>query len=144
MFVNARATLAGLLVALFAAAGSGAPVPAERLKAEKELAALSAKLHGAWRGGACEGRLTFRADGTYEWSGRGPGGDTDTGTWALRGDAPAPTLVLKCKTSDDPERAGTTAELKSVQVDDAGFAFKYTESSAPRLFERPKKESRDR
>ena len=137
MFVNARVVLAGLLVALVAAAGSGAPVPAERLKAEKELAAVAAKLHGEWVGGPCEGRLTFRPDGTYEWSGRGPGGDTDTGTWVLRGDTKAPVLVLKCKTSDDEEREGTTAELKLLQVDDAAFAFKFPERAERSRFERP-------
>jgi len=138
-----RIARAGVLFALAVGAGagaSGAPVPAERIKAEKELAALATKLHGVWIGGPCEGRFTFRADGTYEWTHRGPGGDTDAGTWAIRGDAQKPVLVLKCKTSDDSDREGTTAEMKLDRLDEMGFTFKSPESSAPMRFSRGTKE----
>jgi len=94
VFVTARTLAAGLLVALVAVSGSTAPVPADRAKAEKELAAVAAKLHGSWRGGACEGTITFCENRTYSWTGIGPGGDCHEGTWTLRGDPTQPTLVI--------------------------------------------------
>ena len=88
-----RFGLVCLLLAVLTATGFAAPVPAERAKAERELAALGTKLHGRWHGeGGCVGNLTFRADGTYEWTHRGPGGHTDTGAWAVRGEPMAPVL----------------------------------------------------
>jgi len=39
----------------------------------KELAALEQKMLGAWKGRVgCDGRLVFRADGTYELTEYGP------------------------------------------------------------------------
>jgi hypothetical protein len=140
MFLNAlRVVAAGLLVAGFAPGGPAAPVPADRVKADKELATLSAKLHGAWLGDeGCVGRLTLRPDGTYEWRFRGPGGETDTGTWLLRGDPAQPTLALACKTSDDPDREGKTAEAKLAKLAERNFELKYANSSQPQRFSRAK------
>jgi hypothetical protein len=140
MFLNAlRVTAAGLLVACFAPIMPAAPIPADRVKADKELAATAAKLHGAWLGDeGCVGRLTLRPDGTYEWRYRGPGGETDTGTWALRGDPAQPILALTCKTSDDPDRAGKTVEVKLVKLADRSFELKYANSDSPQRFARAK------
>ena len=137
MLVTCRIAVVG--VAVFAASGIAAPVPAERVKAEKELAAFATKLHGTWEGNrGCQGRLILQADGTYEWKFRGPGGDTDTGVWEMRGDTQSPTLSLKCKTSDDPERKGKTVDVKVVRMTEMSLAFKSPES-APLEFTRAMK-----
>jgi hypothetical protein len=141
-----RTTVAGLLIASVASGTIApitlaAPVPAASAKAEKELAAVAAKLHGSWRGGACEGEITFRENRTYEWTGIGPGGERHEGTWTLRGDPARPALVMECKKADDPEREGKTTELKIVGVDDDQFEFKYSDTTKSRTFERAKKKS---
>jgi len=134
---------AGALVAMLAASGIAAPVPAERVKAAKELAALAAKFEGEWRGDAgCQGTLILQANGTYEWKFRGPGGDTDTGVWELRGDTQSPTLSLKCKTSDDPERKGKTVDVKVVRMTEGALAFQYPEATEPMTFTRDMKQPR--
>src|SRR5437870_4144046 len=101
MLLNPRLALTALMLAALAATGPAAPVPAERAKAEKELAAVAAKLHGAWRGGACEGTITFRENGTYTWTGIGPGGHRHEGKWVLRGDPAQPVLAMECRKSFD-------------------------------------------
>jgi hypothetical protein len=123
-------TRAALLLAALAATGA-APVPAERRKLDRELAERGIRLHGSWIGGPCQGRITFRADGTYEWTGRGPGGDTDTGTWAVRGTPSAPVLVLACKTSDDEDRTGTLLELRVTHLGATGFTIESPEAKKP-------------
>ena len=132
---------AGVLVAVIALGACAAPVPADRAKTEKELAAVAMKLHGLWRGVACEGEITFRADRTYEWTGIGPGGERHEGVWTLRGEGSRPTLVLTCKKADDPERKGKSTELKVVGVDDDQFEFRHSDTKTSRTFERAKKES---
>jgi|GEM_PF-6759786 len=125
-----------LLVVVLAthAFGPAAPVPAERVKAAHELAALGTKLHGSWVGGPCEGQLTFRADGTYEWTHRGPAGFSESGTWAIRGEPSAPVLILKCKKSTHEDRIGTTVEMKLNRVDETGFMFTCPEASTLKRF----------
>jgi hypothetical protein len=134
MFVSARVAPTGLLVAALAAAGSAAPVPADRVKAEKERVALEAKLHGLWGAGPCEGQLTFRPDGTYDWKFRGPDGVTDSGTWMVRPDPAAPALVLACQKSDESDRAGKTVELK-LALGETGFGIQPAEGK-PYVFTR--------
>lgn len=128
---------AGVLVAVLAPSGTAAPVPADRAKAEKELAALVKKLHGAWIGGPCEGIITLREDGTYAWTGIGPGGDQHEGKWALRGDPAQPTVVMESRKSFDVTLKGTV-ELRVVRAGDAEFEFKVAGAEKPRLFERVK------
>jgi hypothetical protein len=140
MFVNVRVVWGGALGALVtvAVSGTAAPVPADRAKAEKELAAFGAKLHGTWRGDAgCQGNITLKADGTYAWTGRGPGGHRDTGTWVLRGEVPQPVLALKCKTSDNEDRAGTTVTVK-LTLEGTSLAFKYADPPSEQTFTRMK------
>jgi hypothetical protein len=121
---------------------SGAPIPVERAKAEKELAAVAEKLRGTWDGrGGCVGRLALRPDGTYEWSGRGPGGTTDTGTWAMRWNGSIPTLILKCTASDDRECANTTVEIKLGRTDENSITLEGPGAERPLRFSRVKKES---
>jgi hypothetical protein len=143
MLVVCRNAVAGLLVTAIAMSGVAAPVPAERTKAEKELAVFATKLHGTWEGNrGCQGRLILQADGTYEWKFRGPGGETDTGVWEMRGDPESPTLSLKCKTSDDPEREGKTVDVKIVRVTEACLVFRSPESAPlefTRAMESPRK-----
>jgi hypothetical protein len=93
---------------------------------EKELAALEKKVHGVWKGrGGCDGRLVFRADGTYELKEYGPARYESAGTWKVRWDALPATLVLICKTSEIPELVGNTMEVKLIKLDDKNLAFKY-------------------
>jgi len=139
VFVNiTRVAFAAFFVALSATLGATAPVPAERAKAEKEQAVLAAKLQGEWRGGPCEGRVAFRADGTYEWRDVGPVANVSSGKWAIRGDARAPVLVWKCTQADDEELVGKTVEVPLVRVDEALLVFKCAELPEPRRFERLK------
>ena len=72
-----------------------APVPRERMP-DKDLAAVKTKLVGPWRGGPCVGELTLRANGTYEWTGIGPGGEQHSGIWWLKGD-PASVVCVHSK-----------------------------------------------
>lgn len=134
LLTAARTVTAGLLLVALAVGGSSAPVPVDRAKDEKALAALAEKLHGSWRGGACEGTITFRADRTYEWTGIGPGGDRDSGAWSLRGDPAKPTLVMECKKSDDPDHQGKTTERTVVRVSGEEFEFKDADATASRVF----------
>lgn len=136
MLVNFRVLAAGVLAALVVMNTTAAPVPADRVKAEKEMATVVAKLHGSWQGGPCEGRMTFRRDRTYEWSGRGPGGESDKGVWILRGDATQPTLVMECKESDNPDRAGKSLEVSLIRVDDENLVLKYANEEQPRTYPR--------
>ena len=70
---------------------SSTPAPAQAVPASgparlaapakgSELAALEKKLLGAWRGAACAGDYTFKADGTFECIHFTPGDNTLTGT----------------------------------------------------------------
>lgn len=137
MCLIARSIMMGVLVAVFAPVGASAPVPADRAKVEKELAAVATKLHGSWQGGPCEGEVTFRADRTYEWTGIGPGGNRHEGTWTLRGDPARPTLVMACKKADELALEGKTTELAVVRVGEE-FEFKRPDAAKPQTFERTK------
>jgi RNA polymerase sigma factor (sigma-70 family) len=113
---------------------TGLSASARAAKWAKDLAVLERKLHGAWSGqGPCDGDLTLRADGTYERRRHGPGGNNSAGTWDVRWDALPPTLVLACKTSDDPAYAGKTVAVKLIQLDDKTLAFTYPGSTTSRF-----------
>lgn len=139
MNVKTARTLCGLLVAMGLAI-SAATLTRAQDDAEKCLTALERKLHAEWVGqGPCDGRLTLRADGTYERRLYGPAGINSAGTWKVRWDALPPTLVLVCKTSDGPgEDAGTTYEPKLIQLDDAALVYKFP-VAAPSRYARKKK-----
>jgi hypothetical protein len=93
---------------------------------EKELATLEKKMLGVWKGrSGCDGRLVFRADGTYELTDYGPAPYDSAGTWKVRWDALPPTLVLTCRTSEIPDEVGKTMEVKLIKLDDKSLAFKY-------------------
>jgi hypothetical protein len=94
-------------------------------KPKEAPAALERKLHGAWIGGPCEGELTLGADGTFERRHYSPGDNKLTGTWEVRWNALPPTLVLACKTSDDPDFVGKTSDVKLIQLDDEALAYQY-------------------
>ena len=54
----------------------------------KERAALEQKMLGSWKGQTtCDGRLLFRADGTYQLTEYGPASNDSKGTWKVRWDA---------------------------------------------------------
>jgi hypothetical protein len=120
-----------------------AAAPDRAAKAGPELAGLEQKLHGAWAGeGPCDGGLTVRADGTYERTHQGPAGTNSAGTWKVRWDALPPTLVLTCKTSDDPADEGKVTEVKLVQLDNDTLAYTHPDGprpAKPTRFARPKK-----
>jgi uncharacterized protein (TIGR03067 family) len=88
---------------------------------------LERKLHGGWKGGSCQGDWTFEADGAFELQRYSPGNNRFTGTWEVRWNALPPTLVLTCKTSDDPDHfaVGKASEVKLLQLDDDALALQY-------------------
>ena len=88
---------------------------------------LERKLHGEWKGGPCEGDWTFAPDGTYKVRNYTPGNNNLTGAWEVQWNALPPTLVLTCKTSDDPDRfkVGEKTEVKLIQLDDNVLAYQY-------------------
>ena len=127
------------LTLFIAAVLPAAPLPPT--KASRDLAALEKKLAGTWVGeAACQGGLVFRADGTYDRTGVGPGGTNSSGTWTVRWDGLPPTLVLTCKESDDPSDVGPT-EVKVVRLDDGALAFTAPDAKDPRptVYARAKK-----
>jgi RNA polymerase sigma factor (sigma-70 family) len=82
-------------------------------------AEVESKLHGFWNGGgACQGDITFRADGTYSWIDLGPGSATVAGTWSMRWDALPPTLVMTSTASNEKEFIGVTKEVKVLRLDE--------------------------
>ncbi len=92
----------------------------------KELAALEQKMLGTWKGQTtCDGRLVFRADGTYELTEYGPANDDSKGTWKVRWDSLPATLVLTCETSEIPTEVGKTAEVKLINMNDTSLAIEY-------------------
>jgi hypothetical protein len=101
-------------------------------------AALERKLHGAWKGGPCLGEFTLKADATFERRHFSPGNYNLTGTWEVRWDALPPTLVLSCRTSDDPDSLGKTSEVKLIQLDDEVLAYQYP-GQRPARYTRVKK-----
>ena len=79
-----------------------------------------------WEAGRdCVGDLTLRADGTFERQHYSPGNNKLTGTWEVRWNALPPTLVLTCKTSNDPDFVGKTWEVKLTQLDDEILAYQF-------------------
>src|SRR5713226_3235066 len=99
----------------------------------KDLAALEQKMLGVWKGRTtCDGRLVFRADGTYELTDYGPAPYDSAGTWKVRWDALPATLVLTCKTSEIPDAVGKTTEVKLIKLDDKSLAFKYASKEVGR------------
>jgi RNA polymerase sigma factor (sigma-70 family) len=87
-------------------------------------AGLEAKLHGFWNGGAaCQGDVTFKADGTYAWVRFGPGSATVAGKWSIRWDALPPTLVMTSTAASDKDSIGVTSEVKVLQLDGKGLVY---------------------
>ena len=91
----------------------------------KEEVALQQKLHGVWKGPACGGDWTYKADGTFEVVHYSPGNNTLSGTWEVRWNALPLTLVRTCKASDDPDLVGKTWEVKLIELDDEALAYQY-------------------
>jgi hypothetical protein len=115
--IRTAGLLAALFVLLTSAQAAGNPPDAA--------AALERKLDGVWKGGPCVGEFTLKADGTFERSHFSPGNYHVTGTWKVRWDALPPTLVLSCRTSDDPDAVGKVSEVKLIQLDDKILAYQY-------------------
>ena len=95
-------------------------------KAKEPPAALEKKLHGMWECERdCVGDLMLRADGTFERLRYSPGNNKLAGTWEMRWNALPPTLVLTCKTSDEPDRfsVGKIFEVKVIQLNDEALAY---------------------
>jgi hypothetical protein len=78
---------------------------------------LEAKLHGEWKGGACQGTFSFKPDGTYRLEKWSPGNHMLSGTWAMKWDALPPTLVLTCKESNSKEYVGAEWKVKVSELD---------------------------
>lgn len=70
---------------------------------------LEAKLHGEWKGlGPCDGVLTLKPDGTFDWKHYGPAGDHLRGKWEIQWKALPPTMVFHEENPpDDVERTKT-------------------------------------
>ena len=130
-----KARFAAVLVVLLI--GCAAASAAELEGADP--AALESKLIGTWKGeGPCTGVITFRADRTYERKRHGPGGNNSAGVWMMRWDALPPTLVLICKTSEDPTFV-RREEVKVTQLDGNALVFTYPSSKTSTLYAREKK-----
>jgi hypothetical protein len=92
----------------------------------KGRAALEQNLIGVWQGRTtCDGRLVFRADGSYELREYGPAHEQRQGTWKVRGEALPATLVLLCKTADVEEEIGKTTTVKLIEVNDKNLTITY-------------------
>jgi hypothetical protein len=115
----------GLLVGLVQA-GLAPPAPA---KPGKPLTTLEKKLLGAWKGAGCDGRLEFRRDGSYAWTGYGPAGSSMKGAWKVEGGALPATLSLTCKTAEIPELVGKTTEVKLTTLDARSLSIKYADQN---------------
>ncbi|MBY0455748.1 MAG: hypothetical protein K2V38_00260 [Gemmataceae bacterium] len=110
-------TAAFLTTMLIGAEAIAAPVPAAVLKEEAQRLALVGALAGAsYRGGPCQGEITLRADGTFDWNGIGPGGDRRSGTWAVRGLAREPVVVLTCTAADSLDDKGREDKFEPVRT----------------------------
>jgi hypothetical protein len=121
-----RPILSAITLALLAAVAAAAPVAIDR---PAKGPAVEQKLHGAWKGqGPCDGSLGIGPDGTFERRHYGPAGITVTGTWKVRWDALPPTLVLTCKSSDDPDQVGKVWEVKLVELDDDTLAYQWPDA----------------
>jgi hypothetical protein len=128
------------IAALFAASLLPAtPPPNVGGVADGRPVALERKLHGTWKGGACVGVLTLRANGTFERRHYSPGNNMLTGTWEVRWDALPPTLTLTCKDADFAGYVGTTQAVKLVHLDDDILAWKFADDKHLVRFERRKK-----
>jgi hypothetical protein len=108
-------------------------------KPKESPAALERKLHGEWIGGPCDGELVLGADGSFERRRYTPGDNKLTGSWELRWNALPPTLVLACRTSDDPDFVGKTSEVRLIQMDDEAIAYQYAGNEQVIRYERVKR-----
>jgi len=102
------------------------------VKPKESVATLDRKLHGEWKGGDCQGTWTFWANGTFELKDFSPGGDTLTGTWAVRWNALPATLGVTINASDDPNDVGAKWELRLIQLDDEAFIYQRPDGAKPR------------
>jgi hypothetical protein len=127
---RAAILLGGLLVFL---------APADAAVRPKESAGtMDRTLRGEWRGGACQGTWTFRADGTFELKHYTPGNDTLKGTWGVRWTAVPPTLGVTISASSRLEHVDSKWELKIIQLDDEALTYERLGGQKIR-FERAKK-----
>jgi hypothetical protein len=105
----------------------GFVLPSAAAEKQNTPVALEKKLLGVWKGqAACQGDLLVRADGTYKRIHAGPGNVTYAGTWAVLWEALPPTLVMTCKTSDDPDLIGKKEDVKLITLDDTNLEVRYT------------------
>jgi hypothetical protein len=124
-----RTILSGTALALLAAVAVAAPVTIDR---PPKGPAVEQKLHGEWKGqGPCDGSLGIGPDGTFERRHYGPAGITVAGTWKVRWDALPPTLVLTCKSSNDPDQVDKVCEAKVVELDDDTLAYQWPDAKKP-------------
>ena len=96
-------------------------------------------LHGKWKGPDCGGDWTIGSDGTFEVQHYSPGNNKLAGTWEVRWNALPPTLVLTCKTSDDPTVVGTKDVVKLIKLDDKELVISYPSSEFKWQYLRVKK-----
>jgi hypothetical protein len=98
----------------------------------RELEVQELKLHGVWKGGACQGKWIFRPDRTFELRDYSPGNNKFTGAWVLQWDALRPVLILTCKTSEDPRDSGQIWDMSILQLNDEALVFKNPRFGMPR------------
>jgi hypothetical protein len=115
--VRSAALLVGLLAFL-------APTEAA-IRPKESAGTLDRTLCGQWKGGACQGTWTFRADGTFELKNYSPGNNTLAGEWGVRWNAHPPTLGATFSKSELPEHVGKKWELRIVRLDDEALTFEY-------------------
>jgi len=93
------------------------------VKPKDSTGTLERKLHGEWKGGACQGNWIFKADGSFELRNYSPGNYTLTGNWGARWNALPPTLGVTFSTSDNSDYVGAKWELKLIQLDDEALIY---------------------
>jgi hypothetical protein len=103
------------------------------IRPKETVRSLERAICGEWRGGACQGTWTFRADGTFQLTHYSPGNNTLSGTWGVRWTTPRPTLGITINQSDCSEQVGTKWELKVIQLDDDELTCQLPAGSEIRL-----------
>jgi hypothetical protein len=73
-------------------------------------------LCGEWRGGACQGTWTFRADGTFELKHYSPGNDTLSGTWGIGGLRRGRHLASRSTSRIAPNTSGRNGNSRSFNL----------------------------
>lgn len=133
-----RAFIRAFLVSLLLASQSLLCFGETGAKVDQGSSAIESKLLGDWKGGACQGDWTFRANGTFELDHYSPANLHLSGTWKMRWDALPPTLIATFSSGGDSQLVGKKWDLKVTRLDQEILEFQIPGSELSRC-ERSKK-----